>query len=69
MSNAARSLKSETLWSEMSQQLGFLEKNAIVSDDSLRAAGFEEVIDIMDDGELVYTRLTSQPLEQRSAIC
>jgi hypothetical protein len=67
MNTAARSLKSETLWSEMSQQLGFREKTAIVSDESLRAAGFEEVIDILDDGELVYTRLTSQP-ETRTAI-
>jgi hypothetical protein len=67
MNTAARSLKSETRWSELSQQLGLNDKSAIVSDESLRAAGFEEVIDILDDGELVYTRLTSQP-ETRTAI-
>lgn len=45
-------------WPPLVQVSGRNTNKALVDDAALIAAGYEEIIDILDDGEMVLTQLT-----------
>lgn len=54
-------------WAETANNLGFGSTDGFVDDATLLSAGFEEVIDILDDGELVLTQLKSTEQSSQAA--